>query len=113
MSDSLELRALARLLRRWWWLIVFPTLAAALAALPALSATAESDGGFTTLLHYSAARQQDEQLPESDLQDVWLASELTVNALSAWARTESFRREISVAPGVQPGDTDALGIACG
>ena len=111
----MELRAIVQLLRRWWWLIVIPTLIAGLAALPdlsALSAATGSGGGYSTVLHFSAAQSPQEQLaPESDLQDVWLASELTVNALSAWARTESFRREISNAPGIVSGDSDALGIA--
>ena len=104
----MELRAIAQLLRRWWWLIVISTLIAGLAALPALSAATGSGGGYSTVLHFSAAQSPQEQLaPESDLQDVWLASELTVNALSAWARTESFRREISNAPGIVSGDIDA------
>ncbi len=108
----MELRATAQLLRRWWWLIAIPTLIAGLAALPALSAATGSTGGYSTVLHFSAAQNPQEQLPaESDLQDVWLASELTVNALSAWARTESFRREVSSAPGIVSGDSDALGIA--
>ncbi len=108
----MELNALVQLLRRWWWLIVLPTLIAGIAALPSLAAANVATGGYTTVLHYSAAQRPLEQLPpESDMQDVWLASELTVNALSAWARTESFRMEIRAVPEIQIGDVVQLGIA--
>ncbi len=65
-------------------------------AAPALLDRSVSSGGFTTVLRYSAAQQPSAQPPrEGDYQDIWLASELTVNALTAWVQTDSFRDEIA------------------
>lgn len=108
----MELRAIVEMLRRWWWLIAIPTLMAAVATLPALPQMSQTSSGYGAVIHFSAAQQSPETLPaESGLQDVWLASELAVHAIAAWARTESFRRELASAPGVEPGDVAALAIA--
>jgi len=111
MREAMEFSALAEILRRWWWLVVIPTLLAGLAALPALRAADAANGGYGTLLHYSAVQAADGQQPASGMEDLWLASELAVHALSAWTRTDSFRRELGAAPGMMPGDVDALAIA--
>ncbi|MCY4525716.1 MAG: hypothetical protein OXB89_03825 [Anaerolineaceae bacterium] len=108
----MELRAIVDVLRRWWWLIAIPTLMAGVATLPALPQLSAGNSGYSTVLHFSAAQQPTEVLPaDSGLQDVWLASELAVNAIAAWLRTESFRRELDAAPGVESGDIAALVIA--
>ncbi len=108
----MELRAIVDVLRRWWWLIAIPTLMAGVATLPALPQLSAGNSGYSTVLHFSAAQQPTEVLPaDSGLEDVWLASELAVNAISAWVRTESFRRELEAAPGVESGDIAALVIA--
>lgn len=86
-----------RFLRRWWWLVAIPTLIAAAFALPALLRNeAPASGGFTTRFSYSAA-QNLEAIPrtEGDYQDIWLSSELTVNALTDWITSSSFADEIS------------------
>ncbi len=108
----MELRAILAVLRRWWWLVAIPTLMAGIVALPALPEVSKSSSGYGTVIHFSAAQQSTEALPaESGLEDVWLASELAVHAIAAWARTESFRRELAAAPGVESGDIAALVIA--
>jgi len=91
----MELRLYARILLRYWWLIAIPTVIAAAFAVPEML-TSAADGGFTTTIHYSAAQRPEAQPPrDGDFQDIWLASEYTVNAMTTWALTESFRREIA------------------
>lgn len=91
----MELRLIGRVLLRYWWLVLIPTAAAVAVALPAALAQ-ETAGGFTTVIHFSAA-QVPEALPprDGDFQDLWLASEYTVNALAAWAVTDGFRQELA------------------
>ncbi|MCY3906128.1 MAG: hypothetical protein OXF63_02625 [Anaerolineaceae bacterium] len=108
----MELRAIVDVLRRWWWLVAIPTLMAGIATLPVLPQVSESSSGYGTVLHFSAAQRSPEALTaDSGLEDVWLASELAVHAIAAWARTESFRRELEAVPGVESGDIAALVIA--
>ncbi len=108
----MELRAIVDVLRRWWWLVVIPTLLASIATIPALPQLSESSSGYGTVMHFSAAQHSTEAMPSDDgLEDVWLASELAVHAISAWVRTESFRRELDAASGVESGDIAALAIA--
>ncbi len=92
----MELRLFARILRRYWWLVIIPQLVAAVITIPGLLNQPPSVGGFATTVHYSAAQQPAAQPPrDGDFQDIWLASELTVNALTAWIQTASFRQEIA------------------
>jgi capsular polysaccharide biosynthesis protein len=107
----MELRLIARILLRYWWLVLIPTVIAAAFAAPALLSGRASTGGFATSIRYSAAQQPDAQPPrDGDYQDIWLASELTVNALTAWVQTESFRREIARQLDGQSIDLAALGV---
>jgi capsular polysaccharide biosynthesis protein len=92
-----------RFLLRWWWLVLIPTLIAAAFALPALLRNeAPASGGFTTRFSYSAA-QNLQAIPrsEGDYQDIWLSSELTVNALTDWITSSSFADEVSKRLGEQ------------
>jgi hypothetical protein len=108
----MELRLIARILLRYWWLVLIPTAIAAVFAAPALLSGSAAAGGFTTSIRYSAAQQPDAQPPrDGDYQDIWLASELTVNALTAWVQTESFRREIAGQIGSDAVDLTALSVA--
>ncbi len=108
----MELRMIARVLLRYWWLIAIPTAITATAALPALLNPGAVGGGFSTVIRYSAAQRPDAQPPrDGDYQDIWLASEYTVNALTAWVQTESFRREIAQVLNDTPADLSQLGIA--
>lgn len=92
----MELRLILRVLRRYWWLVFIPTAITAAAALPGLLSGSSAAGSFTTVIRYSAAQRPDAQPPrDGDYQDIWLASEYTVNALTGWVQTASFRREIA------------------
>lgn len=87
----------ARNFLRWWWLIAIPTLVVAALSLPALlRSEAPAGGGYTTRFRYSAAQNLD-AIPrtEGDYQDIWLSSELTVNALTDWVTSSSFADEVS------------------
>jgi hypothetical protein len=81
---------------RYWWLILIPPLIAAVITVPDLLNQTASGAGFAAVVHYSAAQQPAAQPPrDGDYQDIWLASELTVNALTAWVQTASFRQEVA------------------
>jgi capsular polysaccharide biosynthesis protein len=91
----MELILIARVLRRWWFLILIPPVVVAVLVLPGWLRTQSQAGGFGVTIRYSAAQVLD-AIPnrDGDFQDVWLASELTVNALTDWVRTSSFLDEI-------------------
>ncbi len=92
----MELTMFIRVVFRRWWLIAIPL---ALSALPAivgyLDGAAAVGGGFSTQIRYSAAQELNLPERDGDYQDVWLASELTVNAFTDWVRSASFREEIA------------------
>ncbi len=109
----MELMLVWRVLRRWWWLVLIPTAIAGVFAGRELLSSRGAGGGFTATLRYSAA-QVLEAIPgrDGDYQDVWLASELTVNALTDWVRSSSFRSEIQQALGDGTGvDVAQLNVA--
>lgn len=92
----MELRLILGVLKRRWWLALTPVIVVAALTLPDLLSSRDSAAGtFTTTVRYSAA-QVLEAIPgrDGDFQDVWLASELAVNALTDWVRTSSFVSEI-------------------
>jgi capsular polysaccharide biosynthesis protein len=108
----MELMWVWRVLRRWWWLVLIPTVIAGVFAGRELLSSRSVGGGFSTTLRYSAA-QVLQAIPgrDGDFQDVWLASELTVNALTDWVRSSSFREEIQQALGDGVGvDVGQLGV---
>ena len=104
---------LIRILLRRWWLVAIPTAITAALALPAFIGTGSAvSGGFSTRFTYSAA-QDLAAVPrtEGDYQDIWLASELTVNALTDWITSSSFVEEISQHLAEQDGiDIDAAAL---
>ncbi|MFQ3567106.1 MAG: hypothetical protein SNJ59_08895 [Aggregatilineales bacterium] len=87
----MELKLIMRALLRRWWLIVLPTIIAAVFALPALLGPAGVTGGYSAVVDYSAA-QSPEAFPsvEGDFQDIWLSSELMINAFTDWVRGSEF-----------------------
>jgi capsular polysaccharide biosynthesis protein len=85
-----------RVLLRRWLLVLIPVMIVAAVAVPALLAPASAaGGGYSTVIRYTAA-QAIEAIPgrDGDFQDVWLASELAVNAFTEWIRSGSFRDEV-------------------
>lgn len=94
----MELVLFAKVLMRRWWLVLLPVAVAAVIVVPdMLKDGPTAPGGYTTVLRYTAA-QVLEAIPQrdGDYQDVWLASELTVNAFSEWVRSSRFKDEVAV-----------------
>lgn len=91
----MELMLIMRTLLRWWFLVLIPPVVVAALTLPGWLRAQNQAGGFGVTIRYSAA-QVLEAIPnrDGDFQDVWLASELTVNALTDWVRTSSYIDEI-------------------
>lgn len=108
----MEIVLLIRILRRRWWLIVIPVMVATVLVIPSFfnSGSAVS-GGFNTQIRYSAAQQFNLPERDGDYQDVWLASELTVNAFTDWVRSSSFREEVQTQLGDSPIELGLMGIA--
>ncbi len=106
----MELLSILRILRRWWWLIAIPVLITAALTLPSLLNRSAVSGGFSQTISYTAMQQLD-AIPrtDGDYQDIWLSSELTVNAFTDWVRSGSFKLEIGEL--VSELNPDALGIA--
>lgn len=109
----MELILIARVLARRWHLVAIPVAIVFIAVLPDFLGDGPAvSGGFTTTIRYTAAQELD-AIPgrDGDYQDVWLASELTVNAFTAWVRTTSFAREVSAAAANQNMEIDAGALA--
>jgi len=111
----MELILILKVLRRRWWLILIPTVIVAVFTVPDVIANEpQSAGGFSTVIRYTAAQQEDALAQrEGDFQDVWLASELTVNAFTDWVRTNRFAQavaEVAAEDGLQI-DPNAIAIA--
>lgn len=89
-----------RVLLRRWYMVVIPLVIVAVVAVPALLAAPPSalPPMYTTVIRYTAAQVLD-AIPnrDGDFQDVWLASELTVNAFTEWVRSSSFAEEVRAA----------------
>ncbi len=91
----MEYIELMRILLRRWWLIVLPVALGAVIAIPEFVNSAPSSaGGYTARVSYSAAQKFNLPERDGDYTDVWQASEYTVDALTDWVRSASFRSEI-------------------
>ena len=79
-------------------------------ALPSLLNRGAASGGFSETITYSAM-QSISAIPrtDGDYQDIWLSSELTVNAFTDWVKGSSFRQELAAL--VPDANLAALGIA--
>jgi capsular polysaccharide biosynthesis protein len=111
----MELMLILRVLIRRWWLIAIPVVVAAVFVVPdLLEDSPATSGGFTTTIRYTAAQQLD-ALPEreGDYQDVWLASELTVNAFTDWIRSGQFKAEIAALTAERGLEIDPGALAIG
>jgi len=91
----MEIVGLLRILRRRWWLLLLPVVIVTVLVIPDfLSSDSAISGGFNTQIRYSASQEFNFPQRDGDYQDVWLASELTVNAFTDWVRSNSFRDEL-------------------
>jgi capsular polysaccharide biosynthesis protein len=111
----MELILILRVLLRRWYLALIPVVIVAVVVMPdILDEDPAVSGGFTTTVRYTAAQELD-AIPnrDGDYQDVWLASELTVNAFTEWVRTSRFAQEVTgiVRDSGLEIDPDALSIA--
>ena len=108
----MEYREIIRIVLRRWWLIVLPVVLSAVVSIPdLLRDNADFGGGFTTQIRYSAAQKLNISERETDYTDIWLASEYTVDALTDWVRSASFRGEIGSVLGETPVSLEGLQIA--
>lgn len=108
----MELTMLSRLILRRWWIIALPVVLSLIAAVAAfLDDSTTSAGGFQAQIRYSAAQEFNLPQRDGDYQDVWLASELMVNAFTDWVRSSSFRNEIHAQLDDDQAILAALGIA--
>lgn len=110
----MELLEIMRALLRRWWLIAIPLAAGLVIAAPDVLNRTATTGGYSANINYTAF-QDPEAIPrtDGDYQDLWLSSELLVNALTDWVRGSVFRDDVTrvlTAQGItiEPG---ALGIA--
>lgn len=87
---------LFRILLRRWWLVLIPVAITAALALPDILNRRVVSGGFSAGVQYTAFQSM-EAIPraDGDYQDLWLSSELTVNAFADWVRSGSFKQEIA------------------
>lgn len=107
----MELMLVLRVLLRRWYMVLIPVIIAAAISLPALLNNEQpAAGGFSTVIRYTAA-QVLSAIPErdGDFQDVWLASELTVNAFTEWIRSSRFAEEVNQILAAQGLDINTAG----
>lgn len=91
----MELQLVLRFVRRWWWLIPLPALIVLGFTLTTSLGSSALPPTATTQFKYTAAQVESNLPPrDGDYQDVWLASELTVNAFTEWVRSSTFRQEL-------------------
>ena len=108
----MEFAELFRVVLRRWWLIILPVLLAAVIAIPEfIRASNAGQSGYNAQISYSAAQLFNLPEREGDYTDVWLASEHTVDALTDWARSSSFRQEIQNLLSEQDTPLDSLQVA--
>lgn len=109
----MEPTQIIRILLRRWWLVIIPVLVAGLFVVPDLLAPPSGSTGYNVTIRYTAA-QVLEAIPQrdGDYQDVWLASELTVNAFTEWIRGSRFLDAVRAELAAQGASvaTDGLGF---
>jgi protein tyrosine kinase modulator len=109
----MELILIFRVLLRRWWMVAIPVAVVAVFVIPDyLQNRGAASGGYTVTVRYSAAQVLD-AIPQQrgDFQDVWLASELAVNAMTDWIRTSSFVEEIQSETAKQNVDINPAALA--
>lgn len=91
----MELAQILHILLRRWYCVVIPVFIVGVFAVPDLLARPTGNGGYSVAIRYTAAQVLD-AIPnrDGDYQDVWLASELTVNAFTDWVLGSRFQEMI-------------------
>ena len=106
----MELRTILSIFLGRWWLVLIPAIIAAVFAAPDIFNRTAVSGGYAAQISYTAFQDMDAIPRETgDYQDLWLSSELVVNAFTDWVRSSSFKTEIAEAAG-DAVDINALGI---
>lgn len=108
----MEVMLVIKVLMRRWWLVAIPLVIVGVWVAPdILEKGPTGAGGYSTVFRYTAG-QSLEAIPnrDGDFQDVWLASELLVNAFTDWVRTSRFMDEIVATADIEI-NTGVLGIA--
>lgn len=106
----MELRSILNIFLSRWWLVLIPTIIAAIFAAPDFLNRTAVSGGYSAQISYTAFQDMDAIPRETgDYQDLWLSSELVVNAFTDWVRSSSFKAEI-VETTNETVDVNALGI---
>lgn len=110
----MDAMAVVRMLLRRWYLVALPVIAAGVMIAPALLAGPTGSGGYTVSIRYTAA-QVLEAIParDGDYQDIWLASELTVDAFTEWVRHSRFIAAVRAELAAQGQTFDTAGLGFG
>ena len=110
--NPMEFAEVYRVALRRWWLIVLPVALAAVIAVPEFARTLTAGpSGYSARLSYSAAQLYNLPERDGDYTDIWLASEHTVDALTDWVRSSSFREEVRSQLDGQDVPLDSLQVA--
>jgi capsular polysaccharide biosynthesis protein len=93
----MEILLFLRVLLRRWYLVFIPVvIVGVVTARDLLGSMPAVSGGFVTVVRYTAAQDLGAiEGRDGDFQDVWLASELTVNAFTDWIESSQFAGEVN------------------
>jgi len=107
----MELGQFLGVLLRRWYCVILPVLVVGLMVSPDLLAR-PNGGGYTASIRYTAAQVLD-AIPnrDGDYQDVWLASELTVNAFTDWVLGSRFQQTIREQLAEQQIEVDGFSVS--
>ena len=110
----MDAMAVVQMLLRRWYLVLLPVIAAGVIVAPELLARPTGTGGYNVTIRYTAA-QVLEAIPErdGDYQDVWLASELTVDAFTEWVRHSRFIEAVRAELAARRYTFDTAGLGFG
>lgn len=95
----MELLTVLRILVRRWWLVLIPVVITAALAVPELLNRRAISGGYSASVHYTAFQSMTAIPRDGDYQDIWLSSELLINAFTDWVLGSSFKQEIATRVG--------------
>lgn len=91
----MELLTILRILVRRWWLVLIPVIITAALAIPDFLNQRAVSGDYSASLQYTAFQSLNAIPRDGDYQDIWLSSELVVNAFTDWVHGSSFKQEIA------------------